>query len=169
MPATTEYLSAAETAKLVREALKARFPRQRFSVRASRSCGGVDLRWTDGPTVDQVRPVTDLYEGDWFDGMTDCLHSFSSLLADENGSVREVHFSGFCLEHRDISDDYYEQTLRILEGMLGYTLTRDRSQWYSVTVPIRVDRDGRLLHMVESDREQLGNVLHQYTYANEKC
>src|SRR6266542_3188451 len=120
MPATTEHLSATETAKLVREALKARFPHQRFSVRASRSGSGVDIRWTDGPTVDQVRRVTDLYEGDWFDGMTDCQHSFSSLLADENGTVREVHFSGFCLEHREISDDYYEQTLRILEGMLSY-------------------------------------------------
>src|SRR6266511_3324693 len=163
MPATTEYLSAVETAKLVRQALKARFPQHRFSVRASRSGGGVDIRWTDGPTVDQVRQVTGLYEGDWFDGMTDCLHSFSSLLADENGDVREVHFSGFCLEHREISDDYYEHTLQILERILGCSLPRDRSQWYSVIVPIRVDRDGRLLHMVESDRQPLGDVLHQYT------
>ncbi len=168
MPATTEYLSAADTAKLVRGALKARFPHQRFSVRASRSGSGVDIRWTDGPTVEQVRRVTDLYEGDSFDGMTDSLHSFTSLLADENGSVREVHFSGFCLEHRDISNDYYQQTLQTLEGIVGDSLPRHRSQWHSVTVPIRVDRDGRLLHMVESDRQPLGDILHQYTYANKK-
>ena len=42
------YLSAVETARLVRKALKARFPDVRFSVRSDSYAGGASVRvgWT---------------------------------------------------------------------------------------------------------------------------
>ncbi len=68
---STEYLSCAETAKIVRGALKAAFPGVRLSVRSDTYAGGasVDVRWTDGPNREAVESVvvagqTDLTDGD---------------------------------------------------------------------------------------------------------
>ena len=69
----TRYLSCAETAKLVRAALKAEFPGQKFSVRSSTYAGGasIDVSWTDGPTTKEVEGITNAYEGKSFDGSID--------------------------------------------------------------------------------------------------
>lgn len=70
---TPEHLTCAETAKLVRAALRARFGRVRFSVRSSTYSMGasIGVRWVDGPTQDQVRAVTDRYAGGRFDATID--------------------------------------------------------------------------------------------------
>lgn len=67
------YLSCADTAKLVRKALKAAFPGQRFSVRSDTYSGGASIRvkWIDGPTEKAVKAVTDPFESAGFDGMID--------------------------------------------------------------------------------------------------
>ncbi len=69
----TEYLSRAETAKLVRKILKTAFPGTKFSVRSDTYSGGasVDIRWTDGPNREAVESVVKHYEGATFDGMQD--------------------------------------------------------------------------------------------------
>lgn len=71
------YIDVTETAKLVRAALKAAFPGIKFRVRAARYAGGASIavRWTDGPTEEQVREVTSQYEGSGFDGMIDLKYS----------------------------------------------------------------------------------------------
>lgn len=68
-----EFLSCAETAKLVRKALKAEFPGQKFSVRSSVYSGGasIDVEWFDGPTTKQVDKILGRFEGKGFDGMID--------------------------------------------------------------------------------------------------
>jgi hypothetical protein len=73
MNTETNYLSCAETAKLVRAALKESFPGVKFAVRSSTYSGGasIDIKWTDGPTAAQVESVTDQFEGSYFDGMID--------------------------------------------------------------------------------------------------
>lgn len=107
--ATKDYLSCAETAKLVRKALRANFPElpaRFFSVRSDTYSGGasIDVSWMDGPTVQEVREVTALYEGSTFDGMQDLKTPHSSILTDENGELREVHFGAdFIFTHRDHS------------------------------------------------------------------
>jgi hypothetical protein len=69
----TTYISATDTAKLVRQALKAAFPSVTFSVRTKTYSGGasIDCVWIDGPTGTQVEGVTYRYEGAHFDGMID--------------------------------------------------------------------------------------------------
>src|SRR5688572_13905549 len=64
------YLSCAETAKLVRVALKAAFPGVRFSVRSDNYAGGASMRvrWFDGPAAPQVEAVAKDYQGGDFDG-----------------------------------------------------------------------------------------------------
>lgn len=67
------YLSCAETAKLVRKALKEAFPEIKFSVRSSTYSGGASIRvaWVDGPKSDQVEAIAKTFAGASFDGMQD--------------------------------------------------------------------------------------------------
>lgn len=57
-------LSTAETAKLVRAAVKAAFPGVTFSVRSRVYSGGasIDVDWTDGPTSKMVDPIIKRFE-----------------------------------------------------------------------------------------------------------
>ena len=68
-----QYFSCAETAKLVRAALKESFPGVKFSVRSSVYSGGasINVNYVDGPSYDQVKRVVGMFEGSYFDGMTD--------------------------------------------------------------------------------------------------
>lgn len=68
-----KYLSCAETAKLVRQAVKEAFPGIKFSVRSSVYSGGasIDVSWIDGPTGKQVDAVVQNFSGAYFDGMID--------------------------------------------------------------------------------------------------
>jgi hypothetical protein len=76
------YLSCAETAKLVRAALKKGFPGVKFSVRSDTYSMGASIRvnWTDGPCTAAVRAITGQFSGSGFDGMIDMKHSHSSWL-----------------------------------------------------------------------------------------
>ena len=79
---STQYLSCAETAKLVRAALKESFPGIRFSVRSSTYSMGasINISYTNGPTYDAVKNVVAMFEGAYFDGMTDYKgYNYSSL------------------------------------------------------------------------------------------
>ena len=60
-----KYLTCAETAKLIRQALKEAFPGVKFSVRSSTYGGGASITvgWTDGPTSDQVDGILNVFEG----------------------------------------------------------------------------------------------------------
>lgn len=68
-----KYLTCAETAQLVRAALKEAFPGVKFSVRSSTYSGGASMyvKWTDGPNIAQVEAVTDKFKGSYFDGSID--------------------------------------------------------------------------------------------------
>jgi hypothetical protein len=68
-----QYLSCAETAKLVRSALKESFPGVKFSVKSSVYSGGasITVSYVNGPAYDQVKSVVGMFEGSYFDGMTD--------------------------------------------------------------------------------------------------
>lgn len=97
---TSEYVSPADTAKLVRKALAMAFsvdyPTVRFSVRTRVYSGGasIDVSWTDGPTTPQVEKVAKRYEGASFDGSID----LKSYVKHTVGG-REVHYGAdfiFC-------------------------------------------------------------------------
>lgn len=81
----TKYLSCAETAKLVRQALKESFPAVKFAVRSSVYAGGASIHvtWTDGPTTEQVDAILGAFEAAYFDGMIDFKGSRSHRLDGE--------------------------------------------------------------------------------------
>lgn len=91
----TEYLSCAETAKLVRAALKRAFPTTKFSVRSDVYSGGasIDIGWTDGPRRERVEEIAKRFEGADFDGMIDLKTSRQHYLTDA-GDVTLAHATG---------------------------------------------------------------------------
>lgn len=98
----TRYLSCADTAKLVRKAVKESFPATKFSVTSKTYSGGasIDVRWTDGPTTKQVDKIVKRFEGAYFDGMIDYKGAVYAQLNGEN-----VRFgANFVFATRDNSD-----------------------------------------------------------------
>ncbi len=124
MTSTTEYLSVAETAKLVRAALKRDFPGVKFSVRSDSYAGGASIRvrYEDGPTVQQVQGTTSLFTGSSFDAMIDLKSYHDTLLADEDGNVRTVHFGA---DYVFVDRDYSAATMEAVTAELGEALGRD--------------------------------------------
>lgn len=89
------YVSATDTAKLVRKALKREFGGVKFSVRTDKYAGGASLRvgWTDGPAAPDVERVVGVYAGKGFDGSIDLAYAYSAWL-EPDGSVVLAESSG---------------------------------------------------------------------------
>lgn len=117
-----KYLTCAETAKLVRKALKRNFPGTKFGVRSSNYAGGasIDIRWDLGPTSDQVKKVSGLYEGATFDGMIDLKTHHDTALMGENGEVEVVSMGAdYIFTHRGYGDKVMAQSSRDMAALLG--------------------------------------------------
>ena len=95
MTQPVQHVSCPDTAKLVRKALQNNFPETKFSVISRRYAGGasIDVRWTDGPTTEDVDPVIHQYQGAEFDGMIDLKFHRTHWLRDD-GSVLVHHDPG---------------------------------------------------------------------------
>ena len=85
----TKYLSCAETAKLVRTALKKNFPGVKFSVRSSVYSGGasIDVSWVLGPTTKEVDAVAGQYESADFDGSIDMETRYDHWLLPDGSAI----------------------------------------------------------------------------------
>lgn len=97
----SEYLNVAETAKLVRQALKRAFPGVKFSIRSHRYDGGacLSVRWVGGPQRGEVDTVVQPYAGAEFDTLTEAkvrrgawLHPDGRASAEAAEGAREVQF-----------------------------------------------------------------------------
>ena len=105
----TQYISIADTAKMIRQSLKESFPGVKFFVRSSTYSGGasINVRWTDGPNKAQVEAVANVFEGSYFDGMTDYKGSCYSMI---DGKV--VRFGAdFIFYNRDYSDSTIQRVI----------------------------------------------------------
>lgn len=106
----TKYISAPDTAKIIRRILKESFPGIKFSVRSKVYSGGasINVNWTDGPTREQVGMLVGKFEGATFDGMTDYK---DYVYREINGE--EVHFcADFIFKNRSYSNAAYDGALR---------------------------------------------------------
>jgi hypothetical protein len=70
---SVRYVSAAETAKIIRAELKKRWPKAKFSVRSKTYTGGgsINIDWVDGPALAEVERIAKRFEGASFDSMQD--------------------------------------------------------------------------------------------------
>jgi hypothetical protein len=92
----TRYLSVAETAKLVRQALAEKFPGVKFSVKSKSYSGGASIMCVGGmaPQSSRCEAIAKRFEGADFDGMIDLKTYHASMLHGER-----VHFGAdfvFC-------------------------------------------------------------------------
>ena len=95
MSTTKEWISCADTAKLIRVALRREFPDTKFGVRSKTYSGGasIDIKWTDGPTRKAVEAVAKSYAGGDFDGMIDLKYYTDAWLMPD-GSATPAHSAG---------------------------------------------------------------------------
>lgn len=99
---TKRYLTCAETAKLIRTALKASFPGVVFGVRSSTYSGGASIRvsYEDGPALEDVQSIACAFSGADFDGMQDLKTYRDSTLNGEPVSFG----ADFIFVNQDVSD-----------------------------------------------------------------
>ncbi|MEE8137752.1 MAG: LPD29 domain-containing protein [Thermoanaerobaculia bacterium] len=110
MTETTTYLSCADTAKLVRQALKKAFPTITFRVRSSTYSMGASIRihWVDGPTTTQVDAVVEHLRGADFNSMED-IKEYRQPIEIDGQSVRPG--ADFIFTERSHSESFYARAL----------------------------------------------------------
>lgn len=106
---TTKHLTCADTAKLVRKALKESFPDVRFSVRSHTYSMGasITVAWNDGPNAKQVEAVTCRFQASYFDGGIDYKGSIYHMMHGETVSFGADSINA-C---RTVSDAAVEQAI----------------------------------------------------------
>ncbi|MFH1016359.1 MAG: LPD29 domain-containing protein, partial [Chloroflexota bacterium] len=85
----TKYLSCAETAKLLRTALKKAFPGTKFSVRSDVYAGGasIDVSWVLGPTTKEVDAIGGQFASADFDGSIDLQTHWDHWLLPDGSTI----------------------------------------------------------------------------------
>lgn len=145
----TKYLTCAETAKLIRTALKEAFPGVKFSVKSSVYSGGasININYENGPTCSQVKSVVSVFEGSYFDGMTDYKGSnYTSL----NGE--EVRFGAdFVFVTRKYTKAFLEGAVEAACKYYGYPVPAivDSSFGAYVERTSNYDNEMRIMRKVE--------------------
>jgi hypothetical protein len=149
---TPKRHTCAETAGLVRAALKKSFPGVKFSVRSHTYSGGasIDVSWTDGPTRKQVEAVTYRYAGASFDGMTDSMSYHNSELTHLDDPARDgesVRFGAdFVFCERSYSPEFLNRAAAAWSTKWGYAapevkVSRDGSAYLDPSDLRQVDGD----------------------------
>ena len=160
MSEESKYLSCAETAKLLRVALKRAFSSIKFSVRSSVYSGGasIDVSYINGASVEKVEAVAKQFAGAGFDGMIDYKYYISHYLLPD-GSVqiassegtessdgrigriknlmpdgaKEVHFGAdFVFIKREIDEETNKKVAMYLAEL--YNLEFNGSMWREIEV-----------------------------------
>jgi len=122
-----EWLTAVETAKWLRKALRKAFPGVKFRVNGSRGTGYgyYDVRWTGGPSYDEVKEITRGFEGTHFGtdehGNQDIEFSVPTFLGvAEDGRPVRSGMRGIALQ-RDVPEEEIEANVAILRAEWGFT------------------------------------------------
>jgi hypothetical protein len=129
-------ISTKATAVVIRGVLKEAFPGVKFGVRIENYAGGssINIQWEDGPTENQVRSQTKMFEGSRFDGMTDNTDYHDVIYEGE-----WAHFSPQTVHHsRRITQELLEMATAHFEKM-----KIDDPEQYHTTIDNRYRDSGR--------------------------
>lgn len=101
--------TAANTAKAIREELKANFAGVKFSVTSENFAGGnsVNISWSDGPTTEQVSNISNKYQYGHFNGMDD--------IYEYTNDRKDIPQAKYVSESRSMSDEVSAILLPIAE------------------------------------------------------
>lgn len=120
----TDYLTCAQTAALVRKALKESVPDIKFSVRSNTYSGGASIRvvWTDGPNEILVDSVIGHLKASYFDGGIDYRGSIFHMV---NGRPVRLGADSINL-HREYTDALTELAIgRVYRRLHNAFVTRE--------------------------------------------
>ena len=114
---TKPFIDTTTVAKMIRKDLKEAFKGVKFSVKSDKYSGGssINISYTDGPTVDEVKNIVAKYEGADFDGMQD-LKTNKDIIID---GVAYLGGPDFIFVNRDYSKEFTEN---VLMEKFGYGL-----------------------------------------------
>jgi len=130
MAAGTECLSCADTARLLRQALRRTFSGGKFTLRSETYTGGASIVFScnDAPTEKAIKTLVDEFAGADFDPSQDLkTYRAPELVPDPEHGAREVHYGAdfvFCDRHT--SDELASKLLDRVRpihddhGQLGY-------------------------------------------------
>lgn len=140
---TLRSLDVVETAKLIRARLRDEFPGVKFSVRSDRYAGGssIRIRWTDGPPVSAVDPVTGPFAGKSFDGMIDLAYYTQAWLLPDGSAqlASSPGTTGSAGTHRPVMTDPPHPDAELVRFGADYVQChRDRSPEFDVWLGDRV-------------------------------
>lgn len=116
-PYRIREISETETAKMVRQRLKAAFPTTRFSVTTKKYSGGssITVHWQDGPTDADVTAQVGAFHGAEFDGMQDLKEYHDALL-----DGQRVRFANdYITTNRHYSHALYRQAAETVAARYG--------------------------------------------------
>jgi hypothetical protein len=134
-----DRMTAADGCKILKATLSKTFPGTKFSVRGSRGTGHgyVTVSYDDGPAFDDVRVITDGFEGSGFDGMIDMEYSVDTCYCPVHGArfagTPGTHSSMGSVPATGIPELHEHNTLccekgRIVDfGLRGVSVTRHLS------------------------------------------
>lgn len=119
---STRYLSATDTAKHVRAALRTEFPGTRFSVRSDNG-NALRISWTDGPPTKTVDPIVNRFKGSDWSGYTESTTPRAPIVIDDQ-PVRPL--VEFVTTHRTLSDAYRARLEAKATEILGMPVDPNR-------------------------------------------
>ena len=148
----SDHISCAETAKLVRTALREAFPEIKFSVKSRVYSGGasINVKWTDGPTSTQVEEIAKRFAGATFDGMTDSMNYFRTSMGGKPVSFG----ANFVFTSHDISPDRADAMVALLQKA-------GKDYWLTVCCDMNHPSPCRAVSMAGDDARELAlSILH---------
>ena len=120
--------NAARAAKNLKIELTNAFPGIKFSVKSDQFSMGnsVDVKWTDGPTADEVREISRKYSGGTFNSWEDLYEYDNSAYGD--AVERVLGNSKYIGEQRSVSPEIYEAVARMLTTQQGVAYDGDNTR-----------------------------------------
>ena len=132
-------MNTVEKAKEIRKELKIKFPGVKFSVRTKKYSGGssISVSWTDFPTVESVKEITnkyksisyDEYTGEILSGGNTYIHTYNTWSAEMETNIKENLIKKYGIEfyneYINNSYDFYRYARGVYQDMYKDTLIQN--------------------------------------------
>ena len=138
------------TAKKIKERLSALYPQAKFSVTSDTFSMGnsVDIRWTDGPALEDVSAITDQYQYGSFDSMND-IYNYSNI-----DSALGCDGAKYVQCHRRISSEYNVQLATKADEYYGKLDSNDFGYRRKLA-----EIEKMFFHYPQAESKQSGSVM----------